>query len=46
MEEEEGIFFKHWYLLAYTLAVFGGEWLLTRLSCGETFGPIHIVLKL
>ena len=42
----EGIFFTHWYLLAYTLAVFGGARLLTQYSCGETFGPIHIGLKL
>ena len=39
-----GIFFKHWYLLAYTLTVFGGARLLTWFSCGETFGPIHIGL--
>ena len=36
----------HWYLLAYTLAIFGGARLLTQYSCGETFGPIHIGLKL
>ena len=41
-----GIFFTHWYLLAYTLAVFGGAQLLTQFSCGETFGLIHIGLKL